>query len=111
MPVHLPSQKKTKFRGGGRIGEIKITDKNQVKMFQGGGLTKRKAGQILEEGQIGGRPLTDPQKRLFGFVKGGGRPTRLREMRGGGLVIMFGPPPEGLKEEKSPASGRRGKRK
>lgn len=41
-------------------------------------LSAKKAKTILSEGEIGGKPLTARQKRFFGFIAGGGRPTRLR---------------------------------
>ena len=34
-------------------------------------VSRAKAGMILEEGQIGGRPLSEAQKGLFGAVRGG----------------------------------------
>jgi len=46
-----------------------------------GALTARKAKTILEEGEIGGQPITARQKRFFGFIAGGGRPTRLRKRK------------------------------
>lgn len=44
-------------------------------------LTPRKARQILREGRARGRPLTKKQKRFFGLIAGGGRPTRLADRR------------------------------
>lgn len=41
-------------------------------------LTVSKAKTILEEGEIGGKPLTARQKRFFGLIAGGGKPTRIR---------------------------------
>ena len=35
-----------------------------------------KAKLILREGEIRGRPLTEKQKKFFGFLAGGGKPTR-----------------------------------
>ncbi|MGH2567683.1 MAG: hypothetical protein ACRDGA_05045 [Bacteroidota bacterium] len=42
---------------------------------------KEKAKKILREGQIGGKKLTDKQQRFFGFLAGGGTPTRKRDLR------------------------------
>ena len=39
-------------------------------------LTKQKAKIMLEEGKAHGRSLTKKQKRFFGFVSGGGKPTK-----------------------------------
>lgn len=44
-----------------------------------GRLTKAKAKKILEDGEVGGRPLTARQKRFFGLIAGGGTPTRLKK--------------------------------
>jgi len=41
-------------------------------------LTERKAKLMLKEGRVRGKKITPKQKRLFGFVAGGGKPTRLR---------------------------------
>ena len=38
------------------------------------GLTQKKAGMILREGEVRGEPLTSKQKRFFGAVRGGQRP-------------------------------------
>lgn len=42
-------------------------------------LTQAKAKTILRDGEIGGEKLTARQKRFFGFIAGGGVPTRLRK--------------------------------
>ena len=43
--------------------------------------TKAKAGEMLEHGTVHGKPLTPPQKGLFGLIRGGGKPTRLKKKR------------------------------
>lgn len=40
--------------------------------------TKAKAGEMLEHGEVRGKPLTPGQKGLFGMIRGGGTPTRMR---------------------------------
>lgn len=40
----------------------------------------KKAGKILKEGKIGGKKITRKQKKFFGFIRGGGTPTRLASM-------------------------------
>lgn len=45
------------------------------------GVGVRKAKQILKEGEIGGKKLTAKQKRFFGFLAGGGIPTRLKRKK------------------------------
>ncbi len=44
-------------------------------------LTRAKAKLILEEGEVRGHKLTKKQKRFFGFISGGGKPTRLRKKK------------------------------
>ncbi len=41
-------------------------------------LSKRKAKKILQHGSVRGCRLTFAQKRFFGFVAGGGKPTRTK---------------------------------
>lgn len=43
-----------------------------------GKLTKAKAGEILKHGEVRGHPLTKKQRGLFGLIRGGGTPTRLK---------------------------------
>lgn len=40
-------------------------------------LTKKKAKKILEHGEVRGHALTGKQKRLFGLIASGKKPTRL----------------------------------
>ena len=46
--------------------------KRKAKKLRGGGLTPGKAGKLLKDNGS----LTDPQKGLFGLVRGGGSPSR-----------------------------------
>ena len=41
--------------------------------------SKAKAGEMLEHGEVHGKPLSEGQKGLFGLIRGGGKPTRLRK--------------------------------
>ena len=41
--------------------------------------SKEKARKILRDGQIGGKPLTDAQRGLFGVIARGGTPTRRKK--------------------------------
>jgi len=43
------------------------------------GMSKEKAKQILREGEIGGKAITEKQEGLFGLIAGGGKPTRLKD--------------------------------
>lgn len=40
--------------------------------------TKAKAGEMLAHGEVGGKPLTGPQKGLFGMIRGGMTPMKMR---------------------------------
>ncbi len=40
-------------------------------------ITKAKAKKILSDGKIGGKSLTAKQKKFFGFIAGGGVPTKV----------------------------------
>jgi len=37
-----------------------------------------KAKTMLREGTARGKPLSSRQKRFFGFIAGGGKPTRMK---------------------------------
>jgi hypothetical protein len=41
-----------------------------------GGPSKAKAKEMLRDGTVHGKPLTKKQKRFFGFIAGGGHPSR-----------------------------------
>lgn len=41
-------------------------------------LTSAKARTMLRENQAQGKELTPRQKRFFGFIAGGGKPSRVR---------------------------------
>lgn len=40
--------------------------------------SKAKAGEMLEHGTVHGKPLTKKQKGLFGMIRGGKKPTKMR---------------------------------
>ncbi len=40
-------------------------------------VSKAKAKEILGHGEVHGQPLSERQKRFFGFIAGGGKPTRV----------------------------------
>ena len=42
-------------------------------------ITKAKARKILKDGKVRGKKLTAKQKRFFGLVAGGGKPTRQKK--------------------------------
>ena len=58
-----------------RLKEAGISDELN-KMGYGGKLTSDKAKEILKDGSIRGKKLTDRQKRYFGFIAGGGTPKK-----------------------------------
>ena len=41
-------------------------------------LSPAKAKKMLKEGKANNKPLTAKQKRFFGFLAGGGKPTRTK---------------------------------
>jgi hypothetical protein len=58
----------------------------QMQMGKGGFLSVDKAKKILEDGTIKGKALTERQKRYFGFIAGGGKPSKVD----GGILPSFG---------------------
>ena len=46
-------------------------------------LSATKAKKILRDKSVRGHPITARQKRFFGFIAGGGRPTRLKRRKRG----------------------------
>lgn len=46
---------------------------------KGGALSPEKACQILKDGEVGGKPLTDKQRRFFGLLCGRGAPGKAQE--------------------------------
>jgi len=66
----------------GKEGE-KIGDVSRIQQFEQGGpvmakktLSAEKAKQILKDGKVNGKLLTAAQKRYFGFIAGGGVPSK-----------------------------------
>ena len=43
--------------------------------------SKAKAGEMLRHGTVHGKPLTEGQEGLFGLIRGGGTPTKLKKRR------------------------------
>lgn len=50
-------------------------------MAKGHKLTSAKARKILEDGTVRGHPITKRQKKFFGLIAGGGRPTRTKKRK------------------------------
>jgi len=44
-------------------------------------VTPAKAKKILRDGEIRGKKLTAAQKRYFGLIAGGGKPTRTKKKK------------------------------
>lgn len=65
-------------------------------MSEGGVVSPAKARKILEDGEIDGKPLTEKQRRFFGLIAGGGKPTRIRSSQGG--IDLLGVP-ESVQQE------------
>ena len=81
--INRQKLKKVLSRHGGKLrfqsahGAASEPEKNQKSIK----ISRDKAKEILADGEVRGQPLTDAQKRLFGFIAGGGKPTRLKEGR------------------------------
>lgn len=43
-------------------------------------MSPEKAKQILRDGEIGGKPLTEKQRGMFGLIAGGGKLTRMQRI-------------------------------
>jgi len=43
--------------------------------------SKAKAGEMLRHGEVRDKPLSEKQKGLFGLIRGGGTPTRMRRRK------------------------------
>jgi hypothetical protein len=41
-------------------------------------VSKAKAGEILRDGEVRGRPLTKKQRGYFGLIRGGGTPAKMK---------------------------------
>lgn len=70
MDTHLGKKIMAQYREGGKAR----------------GLTSKKAKFILREGTAKGQPLTEKQKKFFGLIAGGGKPTRMGKMQEGGIA-------------------------
>lgn len=84
--------KKTLVRFDGST--VKEFDSDKVKpVMKKGGLTPKKAKKILKDGTAQGKPLTDKQKRYFGYVASqedeiSDRVRRKRMERGGKITLQ-----------------------
>ena len=45
-----------------------------------GKMSAAKAKKILKDGEVGGKPLTPDQKKLFGLIAAGKVPSRLNDI-------------------------------
>ena len=52
-----------------------------------GGLSKEKACQILQDGEVNGAPLSDSQRRLMGSICSGQKPQRAEH---GAIILPVG---------------------
>lgn len=59
-----------------RMAEMKRKGKMRRRKG-GGGLSSEKAKTILRDKTVRGHPITAKQKRFFGFIAGGGTPTKV----------------------------------
>jgi hypothetical protein len=54
-------------------GETNENESSEKEMNKGGRLSKAKAAEILHDGTVHGKPITDQQRKYFGWVSSGGR--------------------------------------
>lgn len=60
---------------GGLLGTL--TDRENMREYKGGGLTKSKARTMLHEGMANGKPITEQQRKYFGWVAGGSKESKM----------------------------------
>jgi len=60
---------------GGLLGTL--TDRENMREYKGGGLTKSKAKTMLHEGMANGKPITEQQRKYFGWVAGGSKQSKM----------------------------------
>jgi hypothetical protein len=84
-----------------KLQAIGISDElnKMPQMGKGGFLSVDKAKEILKDGTIKGKKITDRQKRYFGFIAGGGTPNKID----GGILPSYG---TGGLLDKLPSTGR-----
>lgn len=59
---------------GGLLGTL--TDRENMREYKKGGLTSNKAKMMLHDGTINGKPITDAQRKYFGWVAGGSKEAK-----------------------------------
>jgi len=60
---------------GGTTGTM--TDRTNMREYKDGGLTKSKAKIMLHEGMANGKPITEQQRKYFGWVAGGSKQSKM----------------------------------
>jgi hypothetical protein len=60
---------------GGMLGNM--TDRTNMREYVKGGLTKSKAKIMLHEGMANGKPITEQQRKYFGWVAGGSKESKM----------------------------------
>jgi len=63
------------FAMGGTTGTM--TDRTNMREYKDGGLTKSKAKIMLHEGMANGKPITEQQRKYFGWVAGGSKESKM----------------------------------
>ena len=63
------------FAMGGTTGTM--TDRTNMAEYKDGGLTKSKAKTMLHEGMANGKPITEQQRKYFGWVAGGSKESKM----------------------------------
>ena len=71
---HFRAYARETWAEGGTTGTM--TDRTNMAEYKDGGLTKSKAKIMLHEGMAQGKPITEQQRKYFGWVAGGSKQSK-----------------------------------
>lgn len=72
---HFRAYARETWAEGGTTGTM--TDRTNMAEYKDGGLTKSKAKIMLHEGMANGKPITEQQRKYFGWVAGGSKESKM----------------------------------
>ena len=72
---HFRAYARETWAEGGTVGTM--NDKTDIGEYKDGGLTKSKAKIMLHEGIVNGKPITEQQRKYFGWVAGGSKQSKM----------------------------------
>ena len=72
---HFRAYARETWAEGGTVGTM--NDKTDMEEYKDGGLTKSKAKIMLHEGMANGKPITEQQRKYFGWVAGGSKQSKM----------------------------------